>query len=267
VRIFIHCAAVFLLWSAAAAPQAAASAAEAAGAGQHFKQGVKRYGKENYKKAIKAFEKAVETAPDKAEYHLWLGRAYGRRAENLGFFQKLFAYGLAKKVRASFERAVELDGDSVPALSDLMQYYLNAPGFLGGGVEKAESVARRIAELDEAAGLRAWASIHKKQDQYEAAEEKLRRAIKLEPDNVGHKLSLASLLARQGRLEESDRLYAEAAEQAPDPPEVWYSRAEALVETDRKPERARRLLRKYLRAELPPNSTPRSQARKLLGKL
>ena len=34
------------------------------------------------------------------------------------------------------------------ALSDLFEYYLEAPGFLGGGSDKTQAMVERIAALD-----------------------------------------------------------------------------------------------------------------------
>ena len=36
-----------------------------------------------------------------------------------------------------FEKSVELDGKNLEAINDLFSYYLEAPGFLGGGLDKA----------------------------------------------------------------------------------------------------------------------------------
>ena len=53
-----------------------------------------------------ACEKAVSLQPNNGEYHLWLGRTYGEKADASSF---IHAAGLAKKVRNEFERAVQLD--------------------------------------------------------------------------------------------------------------------------------------------------------------
>src|SRR5437879_4006709 len=49
--------------------------------------------------ASKDCEAAVQLAPQNASYHLWLGRAYGQRAEKANPFA---AIGLAKKTREEF---------------------------------------------------------------------------------------------------------------------------------------------------------------------
>ncbi len=106
----------------------------------------------DYAGAVRAFERAVAQAPGVAAYHRALGRAYGRLAEDANW---LTAISLARKTRASLERAVELDDTDVSALSDLRDYYAQAPYFLGGGKDRAKRITRRIetlcASLDAAA--------------------------------------------------------------------------------------------------------------------
>jgi tetratricopeptide (TPR) repeat protein len=128
-------------------------------------------------------------------------------------------------------------------------------------------LASRIEKLYPADGARCWASIDEKRGDFALAEEKIRLAIKLEPGEVGHRLSLASFLSRRERYEESDRLYAEAVRMAPDSPDVWFSRGKALVRSGRNPDEARRLLSRYIQADLPAEATPRSEARDLLKEL
>src|SRR5919205_2578303 len=59
-----------------------------------------------YKKASESLEKAAAADPDNAEIALWLGRAFGRRAETSSPFT---APGNASKARQWFERSVELN--------------------------------------------------------------------------------------------------------------------------------------------------------------
>jgi len=248
-----------LLLAAAVAPLPAAGSVQA---------GIDAFLAEDYKEAIKAFERALEADPNAPETLVWAGRAYGRRAERMSGLAKLGAFSVASKVRKSFERAVELDPDHLEALESLLSFYVEAPGIVGGGVDKAEPLAKRIAGISPARGRRASAQIHRAREEWEQAEEALRGAIRLEPDEIGHRLSLASFLARRGRFEESDRLFAEALAEAPDSPRVWYARAKALVRAERKPDEARRLLQRYLNTPLyAPDAEPYSDARDLLDEL
>src|SRR5579871_6528258 len=118
------------------------SAEHDSSAAAHLLTGKNHFMLAEYKKAVEAFEKAAALEPSNSEFQLWLGRAYGRRAETGGW---LTATGNATHARQCFEKAVALDPNNREALNDLFDYYLNAPSLLGGGTDKAEAIARRIA--------------------------------------------------------------------------------------------------------------------------
>jgi cytochrome c-type biogenesis protein CcmH/NrfG len=119
----------------------------------HFYLGRIAFGQQDYDTAVVRFETAVGLQQHNASFHLWLGRAYGRQAQHAFVWQQLW---LARKVRQQFETAVALDPDSVAARWDLMEYYLKAPGFLGGSRDKAKTQAREIQRRDAAEGKKAW---------------------------------------------------------------------------------------------------------------
>src|SRR5688572_6243980 len=96
-----------------------------------------------FRDAITHLEKAAELEPSVAEHRIWLGRAYGQLAVRSGFTKK---FGLAKRARAALERAVELDPSSIDARSSLIQFYLLAPGLVGGSTSKARAHAAEIAK-------------------------------------------------------------------------------------------------------------------------
>jgi len=221
----------------------------------HFMQG-------DYKQAGDAFEKALALAPRSSELHRLLGNVYGRRAETGNV---LTAPGNAKKARQYFEQAVELDPDNREAVSNLFEYYLQAPSFLGGGIEKAENLAKRIATLDMPAGHHALAQLERKQKRYDAAEQQLRSAVALAPRQVGRLIDLAKFLADRGRLKESDEKFEEAAHVAPNSPEVMFARAETYIQQKRNLADARLLLERYLASPLTPDDPPRDEARTLLS--
>ncbi|MGI8989389.1 MAG: tetratricopeptide repeat protein [Bryobacteraceae bacterium] len=214
-----------------------------------------------YKKSVEMLEKAVSFAPRDSDSYTWLGRAYGRRAET-SF--ALSAAGFANKSRANLEKAVQLNPANTEAVSDLFEYYLQAPGFLGGGFEKASRLANQIAQRDPAEGNYAKARLAEEHKEFGTAEELLRRAEALAPRQVGRVLDLAKFLAKQGRYEEAERAFAQAQKVAPDSPKVMFARADAYVKSKRNIETARELLKRYLAANLTPDDAPKSEALKLL---
>jgi Flp pilus assembly protein TadD len=237
-------------------PEAQKSAAELALIGQdYFMIG-------DAKRAAEFFQQAVAAEPGNSVYHHWLGRAYGRRAEMSNPFAAMMH---ASKARQSFEKAVELDPKNSEAVNDLFEFYLEAPGFMGGGMDKAMKVAEHIAELNAAEGNYARARIAEKRKEYPRAEEHLRRAMELAPHQVGRVIDLAKFLAQRGRYEESDRTFVAAERLAPNAPKVMYARAATYIQTGRNIEAARELLEKYVASPLlTPDDPPREDAQKLL---
>lgn len=214
----------------------------------------------DFKKATEAFQKALALESANSEYAHWLGRSFGRRAET----SMLTAPMYASKARQYFEQAVALDPSNGEAMNDLFDYYLQAPAMLGGGLEKAERIAKRIAERNAAEGHFAEAQLADKRKQFDTAVNHLRAAMELAPRQVGRVLDLARYLAKRGRIKESEEAFARAERLAPDAPTVYFARARTYIEQKRNLEKARDLLNKYLQSDLTPDDPPREQAEKLL---
>jgi tetratricopeptide (TPR) repeat protein len=215
----------------------------------------------DFNKATEYFEKAAALAPSNSEYLLWLGRTWGRRAETAS---PLLAPMNASKARHYFERAVALDPANPDALSDLFDYYLEAPGFLGGGFDKAEAIARRLGGSDPAEYHNKLAQLATRRNDYPQAEEHLRRAMELAPHEVSRVVDLARFLAHQGRIEECEAILEQAERIAPNSPRLLFERASIYVEHHRHLDQAQELLRKYLRSNLTPDDPPRDAAERLL---
>jgi tetratricopeptide (TPR) repeat protein len=160
-----------------------------------------------------------------------------------------------------------LDPRNHEAVNDLFEYYLQAPGFLGGGLQKAEALARHIAGLDAAEGHYAQAQLDDKRKEYDAAEQQLRRAAELAPRQVGRLLDLAKYLAKRGRIKESEATFDQAARLAPNSAKVLFERANIYIKEKRNLDEARQLLERYMRSPLTPDDPPRERAEALLKKI
>jgi tetratricopeptide (TPR) repeat protein len=230
-------------------------------AAAHFLMGRDHFMLGEYKKATDSFQKALALEPTKSEYAHWLGRTFGRRAETSNPFA---APMYASKARQYFEQAVALDAANEEALNDLFDYYLQAPGFLGGGYDKAEAVARRIAQRNAAEGHFAQAQLADKRKQFDTAEQQLRRAMELAPRQVGRVLDLAKYLAKRGRYQESEATFDKAERLEPNAPKVMFARAHVYIQEKRNLDQAKILLKKYLKSDLTPDDPPRELAEKML---
>ena len=217
-----------------------------------------------YKKATELFEKASSAEPRNSSHWHWLGRTFGRRAELSSF---VAAPGYAIKARQNFERAVALDGRNIEALNDLFEYYLQAPGFLGGGVDKAQALIEKIAVADPVERHWALARVAEEKKDFKTAEAELRRTVELAPKQIGRVVDLATFLAKRGRTQESDVIFEQARRIEPNHPTYLWQRASLLIEQKRNLPEAAKLLRLYVLAKVTPDEDHKEEARKLLAKI
>lgn len=96
-------------------------------------------------RAVECLERATALDPASSTAFYWLGRAYGRQAVNGNV---LLRAKLAGRVRRAFERAADLDPDNVNARIALVEFYLRAPGFMGGSFEKARAISDDLKRRD-----------------------------------------------------------------------------------------------------------------------
>ncbi|GAB5410319.1 MAG: tetratricopeptide repeat protein [Balneolaceae bacterium] len=139
------------------------------------------FDEENYGKAIDWFKKAAKHDRSSSKYPMWLGHSYGRRAQNAGKLKQAF---YAKDSRKNYEKAIELDPNNVEARESAMEFYLQAPGFMGGGRDKAEKQATLISNIDEVAGFTAWGRIYSYYDEPISTLENYTKALEAYPEEM-----------------------------------------------------------------------------------
>jgi len=147
--------------------------------------------------AIADCEAAIRLEPNNSNYHLWLGRAYGQKADHVSL---MAGYKLARKVAAEFKQAVQLDPKNTPALSDLGEFDVRAPAMVGGGVNRARAILQQLQNLDPAAALVLQARIAEDRRAYTEAEADYRSAIAKSSDPAQAWMDLASFYRRHGSV-------------------------------------------------------------------
>jgi tetratricopeptide (TPR) repeat protein len=218
-----------------------------------------RYFMSDYKTAIDDLGKAVQLEPGVSDHYLWLGRAWGRRAETSVFFM---AVKYASETRKNFEKAVQLNPANMEAVNDLLSFYLDAPGFLGGGVDQATKLTATIRQNDPVEYQCALAQISIHQKDFDAAERQ--KAVEMAPRRINRLVDLAKFLASRGKVRESDALFDQAAGIDPNDKRLLYGRAETYIKGKRNLSAARKSLEAYLQAPLTPDDPSREDARKLI---
>jgi tetratricopeptide (TPR) repeat protein len=215
----------------------------------------------SWDRGISACEKAVSLEPDNSLYHLWLGRIYGEKADSANFFS---AASLAGKVHREFEKAVELDPNNVAARTDLAEFYLEAPGIVGGGRDKAEAQAHALASLDPAKSHWVLARIAEKEKDFAMAEKEYRAAIEASHHGAHDVFNLALFYFHQHDFDRMEPILNQAVAARMDRPEVVMESAELLIRSGRNFPLAAQWLRRYLAGPMVEEG-PAFKAHYLLG--
>jgi tetratricopeptide (TPR) repeat protein len=215
-----------------------------------------------WEQGIAACQKAVALNPGNSRYHLWLGRVYGEKAAHSGF---LSAAGLAKKVKSEFELAVKLNPRSIDARTDLAEFYLEAPGIVGGGQDKAEAQAQSLAGIDPAKSHWVNARLAEKKKDFATAENEYRAAIAASHSSANAWLNLAIFYRHVGRFDDMEAAVQHAAAAQMDSTGAVMDAAELLISSKRNVPESARLLRQYLSSQSTVEQAPTFKAHYLLG--
>jgi tetratricopeptide (TPR) repeat protein len=216
----------------------------------------------NWDRGIAACEKAVALQPGNSRYHMWLGRIYGEKANGVIFFK---AASLAGKVRNEFEAAVRLDSNNVDARSDLGEFYLEAPGIVGGGRDKAEVQAQALLALDAAKAHYLNGRIAEKRKDLTTAEKEYRAAIEATRGSALTWFNLALFYRHQQRWDAMEDAINHATSAQVDRPEILVESGEVLIRSGRNFPAAVRFLRRYLALNSKVEEAPAFKAHYLLG--
>lgn len=222
------------------------------------------YQEEQWDAAIADCEAAVEFAPNDSDDHLWLGRAYGKKAAHASLVQ---AYKLARRVHAEFEAAARLDPRNGAALADLGEFDVEAPAVVGGGLKNAEAIVLQLRSVDPVRASTLQAQIAEEKKDYVSAEAAFKAAIAQAPEPAEPWMDLANFYQRRGRTDamlsalntavERDRAHGPALVEA----------ATLLSRAGRDPGPAIPWLREYLNSRAQTESAPAFVVRAQLAKL
>jgi len=173
----------------------ALAATDAGNADVQFYLGRLALQRDDHQKAVTYLEKAVALVPTEARYHHRLGDAFGLSAQKAGMFSKM---SLAGKCRTAYEKAVELDPQSVDARFSLLGFYQQAPSLIGGGIDKALLQAQEIKKLDPARGRMAIAGVYVIEKKYAQAFAEFDEALKAKPGDYAALFQTGRLTAITG---------------------------------------------------------------------
>ncbi len=249
--------------------------------------------------ALKFAEKAVAADGKSAVYHYQLSQVIGSIAEKASMLKQ---FGYARRYKSEVETATALDPKNIDARIAMLEYYLEAPGIMGGDKKKAEAIAEEISRMDACRGYLATAMIVQKEKDHAAKQEDLykkaaaadpkhyvvrillaniylnpplknlelaekhaRDAQKLEPDRSAPYSLLAIRYAMEQRVTELEAVLAEAEKTVTDNLSPYFQAARILIDQGKELPRAERYLRKYLTQDPEPNQPSHARTHWRLG--
>ena len=136
---------------------------------------------EDEEQAASLLEKVVAAKPANANVQYWYGLANRSLTTHSSFFKQPF---YASKMRAAFERAVQLDPNFFEARLALIDYYIFAPAIAGGGEEKALAQAAEVSKRDKLLGHRAYSRVYIRQKKFDLARKELLDAVREQPSSA-----------------------------------------------------------------------------------
>ena len=170
----------------------------------------------DYEEASDNFEESIDLNDKVADYHFWLGQAYASDARESSFFTQAI---LAPKILDQFEKTVELDPDHIGGRIGMANFYMQAPGIMGGDIDKALEQGRKLVELDERRGRIIMANVYIEKEQLDSADVQMN----LLEQKYGSDKSQASiyntygyLLLEQNRIDEAIEKFKKQIELIPD---------------------------------------------------
>lgn len=173
------------------------SLAEPANAKARYFLGVIALKRNDTDDAIHQLGQAIQLDPTNADYYAELGGAHGQAAKQASLLDQMQH---ARGCRAALEKAVALNPDHLEARRGLVDYYRQAPSFLGGGVMKAYRQAEAILERDPAIGTLILGQLMVADHRFEEAIDLFRRLLERQPDSYLAHYSIGRIAAESGRV-------------------------------------------------------------------
>lgn len=170
-------------------------AADAKAAAPRYHLGICLMGLGDAEAAAEVLEQAVALDPTKGAYHRSLGDACGMTAQKAGLLSKM---GWARRCGAAYQKAVEVDPSDVRSRWSLMEFCRQAPGLVGGGIDKAYVQAAEIRKLDAERGRVAYANLYATEKKFAEAFGLFDEVLKANPTDYAANFHIGRLASQSG---------------------------------------------------------------------
>lgn len=198
------------------------------------------YNNKEYDDASDFFEEATEANDKNPLYFEWLGNTYGTIARDANVMRQGF---LAPKMKDAWEKAVSLDPKNIGARLSLIEFYVQAPGFMGGSMDKAVETAKQIIKLDAARGHQALANVYDRDKKTIEAEKEY---IAMAAADAKYLPILINFYIAKAEYDKAFKLVDAEIQKKPDDMLMMYQYAKLAALSGKNLERGEQYLKKYL---------------------
>lgn len=139
-------------------------------------------------------KQAIDTDPKNVEAHITLADALGRKADDVGMFEKV---RIARQLKSELELAISIDPKNLDALEGMAAFYREAPGIAGGSMSKAKELADRIMALDPVRGYLAQVDLAEHDKHFDQFEGLYLKALEASPNSYIANADIAAMYARE----------------------------------------------------------------------
>ncbi|MCU0626131.1 MAG: hypothetical protein MUF21_06530 [Gemmatimonadaceae bacterium] len=229
-----------------------------------FAAGCVDFARQQWESAAAHFERASNAAPtSSAAFTMW-GNALGSWLPSASMFSKVKHGGT---VRTAFERAVAIDGTNLDARNGLLQFYLQAPGIVGGDKRKARDQADAIAKVDPWRGFSARLTVARAMRDTALVTRTLVDATTTWPDSAAPWLALVAAQADARNAGAAFATVDRWTKARPGTPAINYAIGRVAAVTGQQLDRGESALRAYLAAARRPGDPGVAVAQHRLGQV
>ena len=216
--------------------------------------------------AVPLFERCVVAEPRSSKHRQWLGRARGLQTAQKGIAAGV---GGVNKVKAEFEKAIELDPNNLEARHDLAVLYRVVPRLFGGSNAKAAEQVAIIRQKDPALATQIEADFLARAKKPREAIALHEKSIQLNPTRPRPHVSIAILYQGLKEWEQAFAALDRALAIDPKYPIALYQVGRTAALSGTQLDRGEKALRAYLTLPIRPELEypPLASAHHRLGEI
>ncbi len=218
--------------------------------------------KKELEKAETYLKQAIALNGNKADYHVALGSLFGQMAVDANLIKQGM---LAPKIKNEFEIAARLDPKNIESRWMLINYYIRAPKFMGGDVEKGKAVADEIMKLNQAEGNSAWGTIWRSEKRNDLAEKNYQTAVTLAPDSIKYYYAMARFYEAIPNTDKALETYSKTVKKFPENRQAYLQIGKVTANSGNKMDEGEKSLNEFIRLTANKNDKSLANAYYYLG--